>query len=131
MLPEEMYHVDDSCVPEILLAYADGIEEHIKTNCELTIVRMNSHDVRSQAIQAFCPHFVVQSQTKFLVFIVGAECLEFIDYTKRQNREWPSCDRDTELLDPNICHVCSLDYSDPNLLQQILNIINTFFGDES
>ena len=131
--------IDDSCVPEILLAYADGIEEHIEANCELTIIRINNHDLKSDAIQAFCPHFIIQDQTRFIVLVVGAENLEFTDYTKRQEAvatlknivDKKAIVEAVELLDPNICHIRSLDYSDPDLLQQILNVINTFFGDKS
>lgn len=131
--------IDDSCVPEILLAYADGIEEHIKTNCEFGISRINNHDLRSQTIQAYCPHFIIQNQIKFIVLTVGAENLEFTDYTKRRltvaameaRNGRKATPVDIELLDPDICHIRSLDYSDPDLLQQILDIINIFFGDGS
>ena len=132
-------NIDDSCVPEILLAYADGIEKHIKANCEIGISRMNSHDLKSDGIQACCPHFVIQDQVKFIVLVVGAKNLDFIDYNKRllsvtaleaRNGRKATVE-DIELLDPEFCQLLSLDYSDPNLLQQILDVINTFFGDES
>lgn len=117
--------VSDSEVPDILLAFADGIEEHIRKYFSGTVQRTNNHDIQSSQPRAFAPMLSLFSGRGLLFINVGSECLEFWDHNGIQKAE-PHAEQPSQIVP-----TCCLDYSHPDLMQQILVTITRHFEEKS
>jgi hypothetical protein len=118
---EGAFGFSDEEVPDILIAFADGIEEDIDKWFPGTMSRMNNHDLTDSSKKArqFAPMFSLFFGDQMLFVGIGAECVEFWDQT--------CIKQDADGNNATIVPLCQLEYTDPNLLQQIRIVVTRHF----
>lgn len=105
-------------VPDILRAYAEGIEEHIRPIFPGTIKSMVNHDLNG----TFCIWLNLSFDNRVFILEIGAGGVVTTDlYHYRERAAWEEKKEGPAPQPP------TLDYSDPRLLQQIENGIKEYF----
>jgi hypothetical protein len=116
--------IPDSRVPDILLAYANGISAFLHVHLpECSIERMNNHDLSTPGgfAPVLCLHY--GNGKSALMITIGMDHIEYWDFDCVKND-------DTSTADLEIVPMCCLEYSHPDLMRLILDNIVEYFRKE-